>query len=255
MTPPAVVATELRAMMAALVFFSRLPVPQRPLLEEADLRRAATWWPLVGLLVGAAMLGAWWLAASAWPPAIAVGLALAAGVLVTGALEQDGTADVADGFAAGPQRESMLAAMKDPLVGPAGVLAVLGLLGLRWQALLAMPGALLPAALLTAQVASRSLAVGLMALLPYLRGPGSRAAVVVGRLSPARLAVVALTGLAPLLLLPPATGLAALLAGGAVLLACTAVFGWRLGGCTGDCVGATQQVGELALLLAVLAAA
>jgi adenosylcobinamide-GDP ribazoletransferase len=251
----ALAARELRAFLAALVFFSRLPVPARPLLDAADLRIAATWWPVVGLLVGGAMAAAWWLAAAVWPPGIAAGLALAAGVLVTGALEQDGAADLADGLAAGPGRDDMLAAMRESQLGATGMLCVLVLLGLRWQALLALPAALVPPVLVASQAASRAAAVGMMATLPYLRGPESRGAPVVGRLPTSRLAVAALTGLAPLALLPPLPALAALVGGGAALIACRTGLGRSLGGYTGDCVGATQQGCEIALLLAAAAVA
>ncbi len=246
---------ELRAMMAAVVFFSRLPAPSRPLLDADDMRRAATYWPLVGIAVGGAMAGAWWLASRLWPPLIASGVALAVGILVTGALEQDGVADVADGFAGDPARDRVLEIMHESRVGPAGAIALAVMAGLRWQALAALPVAIVPAMVVAAQALSRASAVGLMALLPYLRGQDSRAGPVVGRLPPARLTVAAAIGLAPLLLLPPPLCPVAVLAAAAALTACAAWFARRLGGYTGDCVGATQQVAELALLLVSLAAA
>jgi len=246
---------ELRAMMAAVVFFSRMPAPARPLLDADDMRRAATYWPLVGLATGGAMAAAWWLASCLWPPLIAAGVALAAAMLATGALEQDGTADVADGFADGAARDRILEVMHQSRVGSAGVIALTVMTGLRWQALAALPVAIVPAMLLAAQALSRASGVGLMALLPYLRGRDSRARPVVGRLPPPRLAVAAAIGLAPLLLLPaPLRSVSALVAA-AVLAACAIWFARRLGGYTGDCVGATQQVVELALLLVPLAAA
>ncbi|CAH2604001.1 Adenosylcobinamide-GDP ribazoletransferase [Rhodovastum atsumiense] len=244
--------TEVRAVLAAAVFFSRLPVPRRPLLDAADLRRAACYWPLIGLVVGAAM-GTCWAAARPWLAApVAAGLAVAVGVLLTGALQEDGFADVCDGFGGGATRERVLAIMQDSCVGSYGMAGLVVMVGLRWQAMAALPGAILPATVLAAQAASRAWAVALMAVLPYARGEGSRARPVVGRKSAPRLALAAATGLAPFLLgVPlPALGAAAL-----VWLGCVLWFGGRIGGYTGDCVGATQQVTELAILLAVLATA
>jgi adenosylcobinamide-GDP ribazoletransferase len=246
---------ELRAAMAALVFFSRLPVPAQPLLDADDMRRAATYWPLVGLVVGGAMAGAWWLAARVWPPGIAAGFALAAGILATGALEQDGVADVGDGFAAGPARARILEVMHDSRLGATGAIALAVMTGLRWQALVALPAAMVPAVLVATQALSRTVAVALMALLPYLREAGSRAHPVVGRLPMVRLSVALVTGLVPLMLVPAPLRPMAALAAAAALLACASWFGRRLGGYTGDCVGATQQCAELALLLAAVVAA
>ena len=246
---------ELRAIMAAMVFFSRLPVSRWPLLDADDMRRAATYWPLVGLMVGGVMAGAWWLAACAWPPEVAAGLALVAGVLATGALEQDGVADVGDGLAGGPTRAGVLAMMHNSCLGSAGTIALVTMTGLRWQALAALPAAIVPALLVATQGLSRAAAVGLMALLPYLRGADSRARPVVGRLPAVRLGVAMMTGLAPLLMVPAPLRPGAAVAATAALLACAGWFGRWLGGYTGDCVGATQQCAELALLLAALVAA
>jgi adenosylcobinamide-GDP ribazoletransferase len=112
-----------------------------------------------------------------------------------------------------------------------------------------------PAVLMAAQALSRSAAVTLMALRPYVRGDGSRGRHVVGRLAAMRLGVVAATGLLPLLWMPASLRWGGLFAAGAALLVCAVWFGHRLGGHTGDCFGATQQCAELAVLLAALMSA
>ena len=241
---------EARAVMAAAVFFSRLPVPRQPVLDSEDLRRAATWWPLIGLMIGAAMAGMG-MAATAlhMPPPVAAGLVVATSVLLTGALQEDGLADVCDGLGGGTTRVHTLAIMRDSCVGAYGAIGLVMMVGLRWQTMAALPAALLPATLLATQAASRAWAVGLMCVLSYVRVGTSRARPVVGRQSAARLAVAAATGLAPFLLGVPVVAVAA---AAAAWLGCVLWFGRRLGGYTGDCVGATQQVTELAMLLTVL---
>ena len=82
-------------------------------VEGADLRLAVTYFPLAGWLVGGVAALVWWLASQVFPPALASGLSLLATLVVTGALHEDGLADVCDGFGGGYTREKILAIMKD----------------------------------------------------------------------------------------------------------------------------------------------
>ncbi|RME14541.1 MAG: adenosylcobinamide-GDP ribazoletransferase [Alphaproteobacteria bacterium] len=234
---------------AALALLTRLPVP-------ADHRRggAAAWaWPLAGLAV-ALVAGLVGMVAAGFglPPALVAGLVLAAQILVTGALHEDGLADSADGLWGGQDRARRLEIMKDSRIGSYGVLALGLSLGLRWGALAALIGTgHLFGALLTAAVLSRAPMAVLSAALPNARGSGLSADV--GR--PGRetaLAAVALAGLVALL----AAGWAALAAFLWVALATIALAALakaRLGGQTGDILGASQQLGEIAALSALAA--
>jgi adenosylcobinamide-GDP ribazoletransferase len=246
-------AREARALWAAAMFFTRVALPSLPVLSPDDQRRATAYWPLVGALVGAAVGGAWWLAACVLPPGVAVGLALAVGLLLTGALHEDGFADVCDGFGGGTTRARALDIMRDSRVGAFGAIGIVMLLGLKWQAMTALPPSLLPAAVVAAHALSRGGPVGLMAALPYARTDDSRARPLTSRPGGVRLLGVAATALAPLLLLPPAVRLPCLVAAAMIAVGCYVWFRRRLGGYTGDCLGATQQLGEVAVLLAVLA--
>jgi adenosylcobinamide-GDP ribazoletransferase len=244
---------EARALWAAAIFFTRVRLPSLPALTQDDQRRSCAYWPLVGALVGAAVAGVWALAATMFPPGVAAGLALAAGVLLTGALHEDGFADVCDGFGGGATRQRVLEIMRDSRIGAFGTTGLVFLLGLKWQAMAALPPALLPAALIAAHALSRGAAAAMMAVLPYARSDASRARPMVGPPG-MRLAGVAMTALAPLLLLPASLRLPGLAAVAAVW---TVMFWWfrrRLGGYTGDCLGAVQQLGETTLLLALLGA-
>lgn len=247
-------AREARALWAAAMFFTRLPLPSLPVLAPEDQRRATAYWPLVGALVGTVIAGVWALAATLVPSGVAAGLALAAGLLLTGALHEDGFADVCDGFGGGATRERVLEIMRDSRIGAFGAIGIFMLLGLKWQAMTALPPSLLPAAVITAHVLSRGAAVAMMVALPYARTDASLARPMVGPPG-ARLTGVAVTALAPLLLLPPPCRLAGLAAVAGIWAMCLLWFGRRLGGYTGDCLGAVQQLGETALLLAVLTCA
>jgi adenosylcobinamide-GDP ribazoletransferase len=246
-------AREARALWLAAVFFTRLPLPSLDTLRPEDERRATAYWPLLGACIGAVIAGVWWLAARIWPPGIAAGLALTAGLLLTGALHEDGFADVCDGLGGGRTRERALEIMRDSRVGAFGAIGLVMLLTLKWQALAALPPAALPGTLIVAHTLSRGILVPMTLALTYAR-TDNRVAQRMGARPDARLAGTAALALAPLLLLPPAAWPGCLVAAAAVWLVCYLWFRRRLGGYTGDCLGATQQLCEAAVLLASLAA-
>lgn len=237
------------------VLLTRAPLPRLP---ERALSRgaAAAWgWPLIGAGLGlwAAAVGglALWLGL---PPVLAAGLALAAQVAATGALHEDGLADCADGLWGGGTPARRLEIMRDSRLGSYGALALVFGLGLRWAALAALftagwaAGA---AALLAAGALSRAVMPALMAALPPARADGlSRAAGRPGR------GTVALGGALAVLLAWAALGafpFAAVTSCLALALAWGAAARAKLGGQTGDVLGAGQQLAEIAVLLALAA--
>jgi adenosylcobinamide-GDP ribazoletransferase len=243
---------EARALRVAALFFTRLPLPSLPVLRPGDERRSTTYWPLIGAGVGAAIACAWWLAAWAWPPGVAAAIALAVGLLLTGALHEDGFADVCDGLGGGRTRERALEIMRDSRIGAFGAIGLVMLLGLKWQAMAALPSAVLPGAVIAAHALSRGSLVAMTFVLPYARVDGRTAQRMAGCLD-ARFAGTVVLSLLPLLLLAPAAWPACV---AAMMLVWAGGFFWfrrRLGGYTGDCLGATQQLGEVAVLLGVLA--
>lgn len=235
----------------ALAFLTRLPLP--PPAAPYALAGAMGMFPLVGLVVGCVGAGVYTLAASVMAPGPSVWLALAATVLVTGGLHEDGLADVADGFGGGTDKASKLAIMKDSRIGSFGVLALgLGLL-LRGAALtqLARPE-LVAGALIAAHAQSRAVIPMVLRSLAPARDGGLGAGA--GRPEPAVCLLALALGLAICLaVLPKATAIATLLAalaaaGGMAFLATR-----QIGGHTGDVLGAVQQLAETAILLTVAA--
>jgi len=242
----------------ALGFLTRLPLravadePMRPLGE------AARAFPLVGVVVGAiggaAFLIVGWFGLPA--PAAAL-LALAVTAAATGALHENGLADVADGFWGGATRERRLEIMRESRIGGFGVLALVFGVGLRAAALAALaPGAGF-AALIAAGALSRGFLPWLMHRLPLARADGLAAGA--GRVDreTARLALLLGGGVAAAVLLVGAgffAALAALALGALAGLGMAALAERKIGGHTGDVLGAAQQVVEAAVLLAVAAA-
>lgn len=254
---------QLRLFLTAVQFFTRLPVPAWVGHSAQQLAQATRYFPLVGIVVGTLAALALWLAALCLPPALAVGLSIAVGVLVTGAFHEDGLGDFADGFGGGHSREQILAIMKDSRIGSYGAITLVLVLLLKFQALLALHDEhglmLAAAALIAAHGYSRLLAASLMLTQHYVRDDASaRAKPAAQRLDAAGIVVALLTGLAALAL-PWAAGTAAtaLLSAAATALLVRAWLGWRLqrrlGGYTGDCLGAVQQLTELAFYLGLLA--
>jgi adenosylcobinamide-GDP ribazoletransferase len=244
-----------RDFVLAYGFLTRLPVPDRPAAAPSGLARALRLAPLIGLVVGVlgGMVG--WIAIAGlglptWPAALIV---LAATVWITGALHEDGLADVADGWGGGGDRSRKLEIMRDSRIGTYGVVAVVLSIGLRASALVALAG---PEAITAALIAAHCLSRGLLplAMLVLVPARDDGLAATAGRPT----LTDALTGLGLGLLL-------ALLATGGVLglglalvaLAAAVVTGLialrQIGGYTGDVLGAVQQTAEVAVLLAAAA--
>ncbi|HUF55136.1 MAG TPA: adenosylcobinamide-GDP ribazoletransferase [Thermohalobaculum sp.] len=219
--------------------------------EEDRLARATGWFPAVGLVVGAVAAAVWLLAAAVLPAPAAAGLALAAGLMLTGGLHEDGLADTADGIGGGGTTARRLEIMADSRIGAHGALALILSLGLRWVALATLApwaGAL---ALVVAATLGRAAMVPVAAALPYARPKG------LGRLAEGaggREVALAL-GLALTVALAGGWGgLLALVAAALSAGALAAFLARRLGGYTGDTLGAVEQTAETAALLALAAA-
>lgn len=254
---------QLRLFLTAVQFFTRLPVPAWVGHSAQQLEQASRYLPLVGMLVGAIAAAVLYLSAQVLPLSLAVGLSMVAGVLATGAFHEDGLSDFADGFGGGHSKEKMLAIMKDSRVGAYGAIALILVLLLKYQALVELGSAhsllLTAAALIAAHSVSRLMAASLMLSQRYVREDDSaraRPAAQLGRLS---FAIALLTGIAALgLLYFAGANATAVFTAAACAILIRAWLAWRLqkrlGGYTGDCLGAVQQLSELAFYLGLLAA-
>jgi adenosylcobinamide-GDP ribazoletransferase len=240
---------------AALLFSTRLPLPGAPAITGADIARAGWAFPVAGAVVGLIAAAAFWLARIVGlPPLAAAGLTIAASLVATGCLHEDGLADVADSFGAGT-RERKLEIMRDSRIGTYGVCVLLVSLLLRTGALAAIADPALAAPVLIAtHVGARSNMALFMRLVPPTRADGL--SVGVGR--PPRASAVAglMIGMVTLgIVLGPAAGLCAivLIAGEFAFLRWLCIR--QIGGQTGDVLGALEQIGEMIILLVAAAIA
>ena len=243
---------EMRLLAASVQMLTRVPVRTGP--PQADwLARSAKYFPLIGLAVGAVSGAVHWLAGLVWPQPLPAFLAVAAGLILTGALHEDGLADSADSIG-GRSREQKLAIMKDPRIGTFGVLA-LGLTVALKVAVLASMGPMAAfAALIAAGAVSRFWSVALMARASY-GGDRLLAKVDHGIEGPApREVALALSfALAPLVMMDLSHALPALLASTAAATLVAIPLCRALGGYTGDVLGAIVALSETAFLLGAAA--
>ena len=238
-----------RAALAAVAFLTRVPAGRVVALTEADVAAAAPLFPLVGAGVGALVAGVALLLEPPLSPFLAAAVAVAAGVAVTGAFHLDGLADTFDATG-GSTRERALEIMRDSRIGTYGAAALALDLIVRVGAVgqLLSGGGLVGAAV-AAGALSRGGAVVLAALLPYARAAGGTGGVVTGRLGAAGGPLALAVALVALRL--DGAVVAAAAAGVVVLLglACRR----RLGGVTGDTLGATSELVELVVLVVACA--
>jgi adenosylcobinamide-GDP ribazoletransferase len=250
-------ANETATFAVAVQFLTRVPVPAGAYTPER-LRAAVRHYPLVGALVGAFAAAVLLVTDQAFTPLVAMLLSSGATLLLTGAFHEDGLADTFDGIGGGADRIRTLEIMRDSRIGTYGTLALAIVLALKIASLAALPIAAAAVALVAGHGLSRLSAVLVIATARYARDEGT------GKFTASGLSVRSLTfALATGALL--AGGLGWML-GGAVLawalgglalghLGGRAVFERRLGGYTGDCLGAVQQLSEVGLYLGLLACA
>jgi adenosylcobinamide-GDP ribazoletransferase len=218
-----------------------------------DTARAIPWMPVVGALIGFASGVVYWAAHVFLSSLISASLAITASILLTGALHEDGLADVADAFGARVDRARAIEIMQDPHHGTYGILALLISAALRIAAVAAMAPATAVVALTVAHALARAGAIGLMARMRPAPGSTLGASYKNPKTAKATLAGI---------LFALALGLATLgiwaFPAAAVVFASIAIAGLlaqqKLGGFTGDVLGATEQLAEVGILLLVASA-
>ena len=238
-------------MALSLVFFTRLPLPQFD-FGARTLAQAIWAAPLAGFavaLIAGIVLAVAGMAGLA--PNVGAALALAAAMLATGCLHEDGLSDVADGFGGGKTRERKLEIMRDSRIGAYGAAALVMSVLIRWSALADLAAGSAFAALIAAHVGSRALMPALMQLTPPARSDGLAAGA--GSVSRETAMVAGAIGVIALLALGLSGALVATLLLAMIFslfrLACLN----QIGGHTGDTAGALQQAGEIAVLVAASA--
>ena len=244
----------MRGLPAAISLLTRLPLRIRTQQPASALASAVPWLPLVGAAVGLVVAGAYSLGLMAFPRLVAAALAVAVGIALTGALHEDGLGDTADAIAGGSTPEERLRILRDPRLGTYGVCAVGISILIRVVAVASLGPWDAAAALVAANALGRAAAVGLLGALSPAAGDGLGASYAEA-VKPGQVAVGIAAGGA---LGSAALGILGLPAalGAAIAATVTGVLAKRkIGGLTGDILGAAEQAAEIVILLLAASAA
>ena len=253
-------------LLVAIQFLTRLPVPPFKNYNPQWLHQSSRHFPAVGLLVGLLCAGVFWLGSALFTPLVAAVLSTVFGIKLTGAFHEDGLADSCDGLGGGLTRERTLTIMKDSRLGTYGVLGLVSALLLKISLLADMPLSVAIVALIIGHTASRLLCISLLALLPYggeiehakAKPMAQQLTPLQGLFSSGWLLVA---GILVVLIFPD--GIQQISIGQwllALVLALVAtdymrrLLRRRLNGYTGDGLGATQQLSEVAIYAGLAAA-
>lgn len=246
---------EAAAFCFALQFLTRLPIPKTVTYTPERFAAAPRYYPAVGAVIGGFCAIVYVLCAELLPPAVPVLLSTGAGIMLTGAFHEDGLADTFDGIGGGLTREAALDIMKDSRIGTYGMLALAMTVATKCMCLIFLYGFGLLACLVGAHAVSRFSSIVVLATSTYQRSDGTAKPVSDGISIPSLLCGGVFAGAAclPLALhLTPQAVLAAL--AGTVFghVGMRLFFERKIGGYTGDTLGAVQQISELGFYLGLL---
>ena len=239
----------MRRFFSAISFLTVIPVPD--FFKSRTENGMFAGFPAAGLVIGALLAAA--AAGAAWlfPPAVSSVVLVGVSLLLTGAIHLDGLADCADAFYSRRDREAVLRILKDPRIGTMGGAAIGLSLLLRAASFISLPTGVLILALPIVTTFSRGAVLVAMRLLPYVRSESGiiSASAAIARTGGTGLLVLAAVSSLLAAVLLPVPVVAALIA-----LALLWHISWRkIGGCTGDVLGATIEIAEIVFLLALAA--
>ncbi|WP_099463520.1 adenosylcobinamide-GDP ribazoletransferase [Parabacteroides provencensis] len=239
--------------LAALIFFTRLPFWRLAEVPGEYFKRVVSYWAITGWLTAGLSVLVLYAASLVLPTSVALLLAMATRLLVTGCLHEDGLADFFDGFGGGTGRERILAIMKDSHIGSYGVIGLILYFGLYYMLLSSMPVSLAGCAMLAGDPFCKGVAGMIINRLPYARKEEeSKSKTVYSRMTAQEYLICAVSSLLPLFWLPTATYLYATIFPVATWFLLTSLMKKKIGGYTGDCCGALFLLCELSFYLGIV---
>lgn len=237
--------------LAALIFFTRLPFWRLADVPAAYFKNIVSHWALVGWLTAGLSVLVLYASSLIVPSGVALLLAMASRLLITGCLHEDGLADFFDGFGGGTNRERILAIMKDSHIGSYGVIGLIFYFSLYYTLLTSLPIELAGCAILAGDPFCKSVSSMIINRLPYARKQEeAKSKTVYSRMSGEELAWSIVCGALPLLWMPNIKYLLAAIAPILTWIALTKFMDKKIQGYTGDCCGATFLLCELSFYMA-----
>ncbi|MGK7397200.1 MAG: adenosylcobinamide-GDP ribazoletransferase [Candidatus Cyclobacteriaceae bacterium M3_2C_046] len=243
---------EIHIFFTAIMFYTRIPCPAWVDHSEELLNKATRYFPLMGWIVGGFSAAIFWLCSQVFPVSLAVLLSMVGSIWLTGAFHEDGFADFCDGFGGGWTKIQILEIMKDSRLGAYGGIGIIMLLIIKFVTLWEMDISLIPRAILAGHSLSRLAAASFIYSHQYVREDGTSKVKPVGKkMSIPELLLALIFGLLPLGLLPNFYWLIIISMLLTVWMMGRYLTRW-IGGYTGDCLGATQQLTEVVAYLSIL---
>lgn len=240
--------------LTAVMFYTRIPVPHSLGFSNERLNRSTRYFPLIGWLVGGIGAVVFYGLNLLLPVAVAVFLSMVATIFATGAFHEDGFADFCDGFGGGYTREKIFTIMKDSRIGTYGSVGLIGMLGTKFLALQAFPPQTIPLILLAGHAFSRLMPVLIIFTSWYAREDELSKTKPIGKRGKnSDLVLAVLFALLPMALLPWQLMAVALPLSLVITFLFKKYIERKLGGYTGDCLGALQQIIEVVFYLSLLA--
>jgi adenosylcobinamide-GDP ribazoletransferase len=243
---------EINILFTALSFFTRIPFPKWAKFKAEYQHSAIKYFPVSGWIVGAVAAGIFYLSHLFLPLHLSLILSLGGTALFTGALHEDGFMDVCDGFGGGWTKERILEIMKDSLIGAFGVTGIIFLVLTKFCCQFSIPVEQIPLVLIAAHSLSRMAVATFVNTHQYARVENSKAKDYTHKISTGSFIFVILTGILPLFLFQNWLVFLLIIP---VYLTKTLMgryFNKWIGGFTGDCIGATQQVCEIVFYISFL---
>lgn len=247
---------QIQLLLTAIMFYTRIPVPATLEYSPERLNRATRYFPFIGWIVGGVGAGVFYGLVQILPLGVSVLLSMLATILLTGAFHEDGFADFCDGFGGGYTREKILTIMKDSRIGTYGSVGLLGMLGTKFLALQAMPVYAIPLSMIAAHAFSRLMPVLIIFTSRYSRVDELSKAKPIGKRGKNSDLIIAIFfALIPVAFLPWQLMAVVLPLALLVTFRFKKYSERKIGGYTGDCLGAVQQLIEVLFYLCLLGVA
>ncbi|MEO1051083.1 MAG: adenosylcobinamide-GDP ribazoletransferase [Bacteroidota bacterium] len=245
---------EIKVFFTALMFYTRIPCPSWVDHSEDQLNKATRYFPLMGWIVGGAAGGVFYAAQFAFPATISIIFSMVVSILITGAFHEDGFADVCDGFGGGWTKERILAIMKDSVIGAYGVAGLVIMLLTKFLILWELSKVIGSISMIYVMIAghaiSRFTATGMIFGYQYARDNDDSKAKPVAKKQPvSNFLIAAIFGILPMIAWQNWADLLSIFPLLLLLLYLGRYFKKWIGGYTGDCLGATQQLAEITFYL------
>ena len=238
--------------LRALSFLTILPMGQLPLSEEKELARSMVFFPLVGLVIGLLLALGYYLLSFLFSKSLVLWLTIGLLALLTRGLHLDGFADTMDGLGSGGTRKKILEVMRDSRIGAFGVISLILLIGAKYFTLDQIPIPSIPYTLILMAVMGRNAMVLVCYRSPYARSEGGLAKPFTENLGYREMALSLVSAFGIALLLMGLKGILVFLGICLFSLGYRFFFIKKLGGVTGDILGAANELAELLCLILLI---